>query len=337
MITKFKAQEFTAFSDLQLQFSPGINIMIGENGTGKTHVMKAIYSACCVVDKRNDRSFDQKIKSVFMPLSIGRLVHRKIGRASGKVTVYRVNENGKESYISCSISTVGKAEVISSGWKEDAKLEAIFIPVKDMLANAPGFRALYAQKELSYEEVYADIIDKAFLPIPRGKQDPKVRRLLNILQGAISGKVIEKKENFYLKNKAGELEFPLLAEGFRKLGLLYTLIHNGTLTKGSILFWDEPEANLNPKLAKTVVSILIELQRQGVQIFVSTHDYVLLKEFQMAAEESDKMQYISLYRDSDGEIRYSSTNKFEEIEHNAIDDAYTDILDREFAKQFKGL
>ena len=149
--------------------------------------------------------------------------------------------------------------------------------------------------------------------------------------------MIEKKENFYLKNKAGELEFPLLAEGFRKLGLLYTLIHNGTLTKGSILFWDEPEANLNPKLAKTVVRILIELQRQGVQIFVSTHDYVLLKEFQMAAEESDKMQYISLYRDSDGEIRYSSTNKFEEIEHNAIDDAYTDILDREFAKQFKGL
>ena len=36
MITKFKAHDFTAFSDLQLQFSPGINILIGENGTGKT-------------------------------------------------------------------------------------------------------------------------------------------------------------------------------------------------------------------------------------------------------------------------------------------------------------
>lgn len=43
-----------------------------------------------------------------------------------------------------------------------------------MLANAPGFRALYSQKEVSYEEVYPDIIDKAFLPIPRGKQDDKI-------------------------------------------------------------------------------------------------------------------------------------------------------------------
>ena len=337
MITKFKVKDFTAFSELQLHFNQGINVLIGENGTGKTHVMKAIYAACCVVDKRNDRTFDQKLKSVFQPLSIGRLVHRHIGRGSGKVSIYRLNENGKESYISCMITTVGKTEVVSSGWKEENKLEAIFIPVKDMLANAPGFRALYSQKELSYEEVYADIIDKAFLPIPRGKQDPKVTHLLNILKGAISGRVVEKKENFYLKNKSGELEFPLLAEGYRKLGLLYTLIHNGTLTKGSILFWDEPEANLNPKLAKIVVRILLELQRWGVQIFVSTHDYVLLKEFQMEAKENDSLQYISLYRDQSGEIQYSATSQIEQIEHNAIDDAYTDILDREINNQFKGI
>lgn len=337
MITKFRAQDFTAFSDLQLQFSPGVNILIGENGTGKTHVMKAIYAACCVVYKRDDRTFGQKIKSVFQPLSIGRLVHRHVGRGLGKVSVYRLNDNNKECWISCTITTVGKVEVANSGWREDAKLEAIFIPVKDMLANAPGFRALYAQKELSYEEVYADIIDKAFLPISRGKQDTKVTHLLNILKEAISGRVVEKKENFYLKNKSGELEFPLLAEGFRKLGLLYTLIHNGTLTKGSILFWDEPEANLNPKLAKTVVRILLELQRQGVQIFISTHDYVLLKEFQMAANAENNLLYISLYRDTSGEIRSFSTSQFDEIEHNAIDEAYTDILDREINNQFKGL
>ena len=31
-------------------FSPGINIIIGENGTGKTHLIKAIYSACSLVN-----------------------------------------------------------------------------------------------------------------------------------------------------------------------------------------------------------------------------------------------------------------------------------------------
>lgn len=337
MITKFKAVEFTAFSDLELHFCQGINILIGENGTGKTHIMKAIYSACSVADKRSDRTFDQKLKSVFMPLTIGRLVHRKIGRGTGKITVFRQDGAEKERYITCKITTIGKVDVQYSGWKDDKKIEAVFIPVKDMLANAPGFRALYSQKELHYEEIYADIIDKAFLPIPRGKQDPNINKLLDILKGAISGRVVEKKENFYLKNKTGELEFSLLAEGFRKLGLLYTLIHNGALTRGSVLFWDEPEANLNPKLAKTVVRILLELQRQGVQIFISTHDYILLKEFSMASTKEDKIQYTSLFRDKDGKICSSVSESFSEIEHNAIDEAYTDILDREIDNQFKML
>ncbi|HIJ26355.1 MAG TPA: ATP-binding protein, partial [Gammaproteobacteria bacterium] len=47
------------------------------------------------------------------------------------------------------------------------------------------------------------------------------------------------------------------------------MIQNGTLLQGAVLCWDEPETNLNPRLMKTVVAILIELQRLGVQIFLS--------------------------------------------------------------------
>jgi len=62
-------------------------------------------------------------------------------------------------------------------------------------------------------------------------------------------------QEFFLKNKQGELEFTLVAEGYRKLGLLWLLIQNGSLLNGSVLFWDEPETNLNPKLLETVVRI----------------------------------------------------------------------------------
>lgn len=31
---------FTAFRKLQLDFSPGLNVLIGPNATGKTHLMK---------------------------------------------------------------------------------------------------------------------------------------------------------------------------------------------------------------------------------------------------------------------------------------------------------
>ena len=104
---------------------------------------------------------------------------------------------------------------------------------------------------------------------------------LNKLRKALEGKVWYDGEEFFLGSKRGTLEFTLLAEGLRKLGLLWLLIQNGTLTEGSILFWDEPETNLNPKLFGPVVEILLELQRQGVQIFVSTHDYLILKQLDL--------------------------------------------------------
>lgn len=52
----------------------------------------------------------------------------------------------------------------------------------------------------------------------------------------------EKKDEFYLKSGNSKQEFNLVAEGIRKMALLWQLVKNGTLEKGSVLFWDEPEA-----------------------------------------------------------------------------------------------
>lgn len=335
MITKVKFDNFTAFETLTMQFSPGINILIGENGTGKTHIMKALYAACSVIDVQSTQTFEQKLRSVFLPNNIGRMVHRSRGRHSGSVKVMRRDgEEPTERSISCQLSSLGKAEVKTVRWGDDRRNPATYIPVKDMLANAPRFRALYSEKHIHFEEVYSDIIDKALQPVPKGKPSKERVKLLDILNKSISGKVVEKNETFYLRNRWGELEFTLLAEGLRKLGLLYVLIQNETLTNGSVLFWDEPEANLNPILSETVVRILIELQKMGVQIFIATHDYVLLKEFELAANNNNELLIHTLYRDNDGIIRCSTTSDFEEVEPNAIDLAYQSLLDREINKAF---
>ena len=186
-----------------------------------------------------------------------------------------------------------------------------------MMENAPGFRALYSQREIHFEEIYDDIIAKAFLGTLKGPVDKERKKLLDILQKAIDGKVVTKKEEFFLQNKQGELEFTLLAEGFRKLALLWILIQNGVLLNGSMLFWDEPEANLNPALMGTVAEILLALQRQGVQIFVATHDYVFLKWLSLKLKEGDNVLFHSLYH-KDSEIHCNTTSKYYEISPNAI-------------------
>lgn len=64
-IKRIKFQNYTVFEDQQMEFSPGINVIIGENGTGKTHLMKALYSACQSADKKT--SFSHKLVMTMLP------------------------------------------------------------------------------------------------------------------------------------------------------------------------------------------------------------------------------------------------------------------------------
>lgn len=343
MLEKIKLERFTAFENLEVEFSPGINIFVGENGTGKTHILKACYAACDIA--KSQEGFAEKINNVFFPSGkqIGRLVKRSSVSSSGSLEVIRRLDDGRKISLRLSLSNhttkPEKAKISGSpkAWTENP-MEAAYIPVKDMMANAPGFRSLYDEREIHFEEIYVDILRKTFLPLLKGPTDKPRRHLLESLQEAMDGKVVAKNEEFFLRSTHGELEFTLLAEGLRKMGLLWILIQNGTLLRGSVLFWDEPETNLNPRLMKAVVGILLELQRMGVQIFLTTHDYVILKEFDLQKEPDDEILFHSLYRtQATGEIEVASTDDYMKLSPNAIDDTFGSIVDREIGKSMEGL
>ena len=329
-ITRLKLERFTAFEELDLKPSPGINVLVGANGTGKTHLMKVAYAACDV--SKTGVGFAEKLVRVFMPSggAIGRLVKRRGKSSRCGVHIHRGNRSLRVSF-SNHAAVVDSATVKGASRWKDAPVESVYVPVKEMLANAPGFRSLHAQREIHFEEVYADILDRAYGPARRGPAPTERGRLLTILQKAMDGKVHMKNEEFFLRNRQGMLEFSLLAEGMRKLGLLWRLIQNGTLLEGAVLFWDEPETNLNPKLFGSVVEILLELQHLGVQVFIATHDYAVLKEFDLQMKEADKIVFHSFYRDDgdDGEIACHSVGTYLDIHPNAIAEAFTDLYDRE--------
>ncbi len=325
-------ERFTAFKTLDIDFSPGINVLIGENGSGKTHILKAVYAACDVAGKNED--FAEKLANVYLPMdrNLGRLVHRQRGRARGTVTVFR----GKKS-IRAAFSTIKGTvrDAIIEGaeqWSKD-KLECAYIPVKEMLSNAPNFLSLYNSRDVHFEEVYADILLRAYRPRLRGPIGAKKERLLEILGKHVGGKIVIWNEEFVRQGPDGKLEFTLLAEGLRKLGLLWLLIQNGTLLEGAVLFWDEPETNLNPSLFGIVVEVLLELQRYGVQIFLATHDYVFLKELDLLCQEKDRVKYHALYRSKDSDtMSVASTNDYLAIHPNAIADAFSDLYDRDIQR-----
>lgn len=340
MFSKIVLDHFTAFKHLEMEFTPGINVLIGVNGTGKTHILKALYAAAEISESKEN--FAAKINKVFLPSNehINRLVKREVGRKRGSVDIFRklpeeeihlrlAINSWEDSYLKAKITGHTKK------WLENP-ISSVLIPVKEMLANAPGFKSLYETRNIHFEEVYADIITKALLPPLRGPADAGRRKINNILEKAIAGKITVKNEEFYLKNKQGNLEFTLLAEGLRKLGLLWILIQNGILTKGSVLFWDEPEANLNPKLIKVLVEIFYALAREGQQIIIATHNYNLVKWIDLFCKENERdiLLFHSLYKEQD-EIKLISANNYLSLEKNPIADAFNDIFEGE-AKRMLG-
>ena len=157
-------------------------------------------------------------------------------------------------------------------------LSSVFIPAKEILSNARNLDAAVKMGNVEFDDTYLDIIAAAKIDISRGVDSAvRKKKYLDILQKISNGKVTLENDRFYLKpGTQAKLEFNLVAEGLRKIAFM-AVDQEWNLEKGSVLFWDEPEANINPKYIPVLAELLVMLESEGVQIFVSTHDYFLSK------------------------------------------------------------
>lgn len=336
-LTRIKIENFTVFEDITIPFSKGLNILVGENGMGKTHVMKLAYAAC--QSRKHDVSFSQKTTMLFRPdqSGIGRLVNRnKNGENTARVLV-----ESDIAQIGMSFSTKTKkwdAEVKSEEkWeKQMSGTTSVFIPAKEILSNAWNLDAAVKMGNVEFDDTYLDIIAAAKIDISTDVDSVARKKYLKILQKISNGKVTVQDDRFYLKpGTQAKLEFNLVAEGIRKIALLWQLIKNGTLEQGSVLFWDEPEANINPKYIPVLAELLIMLEKEGVQIFVSTHDYFLSKYIEVKREKDSDVQYISLYKDEKNQVQCEIAKEFELLEHNTIMDTFRQLYREEIGVALK--
>lgn len=330
-LTKIGAENFTVFEDITIPFSKGLNVLVGENGMGKTHIMKLAYAACQA--SKHDVSFSQKTVMLFRPdqSSIGRLVNRNKNRNN----TAKISVESSTAKIGMMFSTKTKkwdAEIkAEEKWeKQMSDLTSVFIPAKEILSNAWNLDAAVKMGNVEFDDTYLDIIAAAKIDISRGVDSAVRKKYLEVLQKISTGKVTLQDDRFYLKpGTQAKLEFNLVAEGLRKIALLWQLIKNGTLENGSVLFWDEPEANINPKYIPVLAELLIMLENEGVQIFISTHDYFLSKYIEVKRNKDSNIQYISLYKDENGKVQSEIAEEFELLEHNTIMETFRQLYREE--------
>jgi len=133
--------------------------------------------------------------------------------------------------------------------------------------------------------------------LPRaGETAPKageVKPLLTEVEKILHGSIELRDNNFFLhQDKGGDFEINLVAEGFRKLGTVSYLLANGTLGRQSILFWDEPETNLNPAYMVKLAELLVAIARNGTQVIIATHSLFMMREISLllGKQENSKVE-----------------------------------------------
>lgn len=336
-IQSIRLKDFTVFQENEVSFAKHINIISGENGVGKTHLMKTLYSIGSSLQKSEEltnKKFEEelatKLVNVFRPDQLGRLVKRKAGRHKASV---EVNWFSQSSLIMTFATSNSKTVNIELHKQQEKWPTMVFIPVKEMISATENFTGLYEEYQIAFEETYYDLNKQLLLPLKRGPFEHNQKKLLSTLEKALSGKIIQENNKFYLQQKGiGKLEMGLLAEGYRKISTIVQLIANGTIQESTILFWDEPESNINPKMIPVLSELFLQLARLGVQLFISTHSYFLLQEMGLFVEyenhEKLDIQFISMFVE-DSTVKIETVSQLKDLQHNVIEDEFKRLYNRE--------
>lgn len=316
MLKQLRLRNFTVFQEADLVFSPGLNVIIGENGTGKTHLLKLAYALSnawhhlvknqgLISAQKIERYFSDRFLQIFKPDKLGSLTttgsdgkSSVLGTFIGSIPTlsFRMTDETEmpplpdDTTWQFSFSNRSKDHVVLEAVQERLCSNAVYgkgvyLPSKEMVSFYEGFLALYEKHETQFDEIYKDLA--LHLSTPKLKTPPAIlnKRALADLSKATGGTLMLEGGKFYLLTGSKRKEITLIAEGTRKLATLLYLLENGSLEPGDILFWDEPETNLNPKLIKQVAAAILFLCKNGIQVVIATHSLFLLRELEILTQQ----------------------------------------------------
>lgn len=329
MVERLDLEGFTVFEDASFDLVPGINVLIGDNGTGKTHLMKVLYTVLRAFEEPRRAkdaavAIEYKMAGVFGPDEdrVSRLVRRVRGKGVGEITA-RID--GRRYGFSLH-QTVNDPIRHVRGTRGPTTPSSIFLPSREILGIYEGLASLYAEREINVDETYVDAVRALDLPPLRGTRPGALGAAARELEDSIGARVRKIGPRFYLtetKTKA-RVEANLAAEGHRKIASLLVLISNGALRDRAVLFWDEPEANLNPILSETVVDAIASLAKGGVQIILATHDYLIADRLSLLAETSANaapVRFFGMQRGPTGAAVADTADRLSDLNRNLLFEA----------------
>lgn len=331
-------KNYGVISDFSCNVFSNVNLFIGENATGKTFILKALYSAIRAMEehKRGDdirqmgEILPEKLRWSFQVEKLGDLVNRsadgplvfQAGTSVGKFE-YQFSEKARTDINNCpNISKEGNS---------------IFIPAKEVLSLfSVILKSREVDKAFGFDDTYYDLVKALQISPAKGRKYDIFAKARKDLKTVIGGKIDYNAENgkWSFKNESNQkFSIGATAEGIKKISIMDRLLANGYLGKDSVLFIDELESALHPKAICDFLDMLVDISHtMGIQMFISTHSYFVIKKLcLLAGKYPNEITCISLSKDKEPQI----SNLSEGMPENSIIQASIDLYEEEIAEAFK--
>jgi predicted ATPase len=338
MFKNIVLENMAAFKKLEWQPLERINLIIGENDTGKTYLLKILYCLARSLEEFQKTStgpsrtwqdvLTNKLLWTFQPPNwqLNQLILKGEEHLRVSAHFYDI----PLQFILTDQTTKPLSE-ISDLIQSCPQFNSLFIPPKEILSAFDAIAATREQLEIpGFDDTFFDLIKALRLPVTRGKIQDTQEAMVILDKILKSGEIQFDKQGFIFKRDQTQYAMSETAEGIKKLGLLQTLIRNRKIKQGTILFIDEPEVNLHPKAIVGLVEMLFHLARVGIQIYIATHSYFILKRFELFAREyNERIPVCSISRNEKKCLQAEFYDLRDGMPPNPITDVSVELYEQE--------
>ncbi len=290
MFEKVGLKNFGPIAELNWANLGKINLVIGENGSGKTFLLKALYCAVRTLEEyrrgnvqRTDADIlVEKLRWTFETEKIGDLVTKGGDTPLEFSSIFE----GRAFYYTFGKDTSRQISSIRNN-TDPRSSNSIFLPAKEVLSlHRLILKSREGDQIFGFDDTYLDLA-RALSQIPTvGRNYDAFAVARRALSGIVHGQVVyDEAANVWLY-KQGNQKFAigLTAEGVKKISILDMLLRNSYLTPESLIFIDEPESALHPRAISDFLDIIADLSTNGIQFFLASHSYFVIKKLMLIAE-----------------------------------------------------
>lgn len=292
MIDQIRIENFGPLAHVHWAALGKINLVIGGNGSGKTFLLKAIYSSLRTLEEYRRGNDQRSASEILADKLYWTFQAEKIGDLVTK---------GADAPLSSTL-TIDQRDFTYSFGKDTSKqisgLEnhvpprasnSVFLPAKEVLSlHQIILKSREQDKVFGFDDTYYDLAKALRIATSKGNNYREFVQSRRQLEEKIVGGVVEyDPESGRWQFVKGRHRFPIgvTAEGIKKIAILDTLLGNRHLDTQSVVLIDEPESALHPTAISQLLDIVAMLAERGLQFFMASHSYFVVKKLYLLAQE----------------------------------------------------